>query len=768
MARTITITSGKGGVGKTSISVNLALCLARRGQRVCLFDADLGLANVDLLLGLHPEKTLREVVRGDLDLADVVIPAAEGLDIVPGSSGIAAMADLDSRHTGRLVQALEGMREYDFLLIDTSAGISRNVIAFGLASPEVLLVIAPEVTAVTDAYALLKLLLGNGFDGALHVVVNRCRRKSQGRQVFAKFAAAVRHYLQADTSLLGVVADDAQVEAALSVQQPFISLYPGCPASAALTHMAGKLLETPPQQTSGITAESYWQRWAQVMGRPLKLPAPGDSRSAGQPHDRRQPPKDAHRPPPAPLPAADRVPPPAQAPEGAAHSRLRLPEPLLPVLPQTALACMRACRTGAPLEEITRRVARDAALCANLLALDHIRRGETHEKTAVLEDAVTRLGRKTVETLALHTVHFAHLDGDAVLTPEALKTQWRHNLQCALLARLLAQETGFHDRRAAYLAGLLHDVGKLLPPGRTAGLSQNAPQAVCHHGHTEHARAGARLLARCGLSPLLTDAVCYHHAPPDAIRNAFGLVKIVYAANRLCSRRLPPPDGGLEESAHILAMQPAAARRLAVQSWESVADTARRLDIRLEAAAEASPAGRAADDEHQRAVLRILREHALLGASLQPVLEAEDPGMACETISRTLQLLFAVPPALFFRYDPGSETLSCQAPPAGEKAGLRIHAARDRSLLAACCRERRIVTTFDEPAEIMDEQLAHLLDKPGIVCVPLVFRHFLAGVMVVGADTAQAARMRAEQDLLGHLARQGACALLPASAPAAG
>lgn len=794
MARIITITSGKGGVGKTSISVNLALCLARMEQRVCLFDADLGLANVDLLLGLRPEKTLRDVVFGGLNLDDVIISAVDGMDIVPGSSGIAAMADLDSEHTGRLIQALEGMREYDYLLIDTSAGISQNVISFGLASPEVLLMMAPEITAVTDAYALLKLLLRNGFDGALHVVVNRCRQKSQGRQVFAKFHGAVQQYLQSEVSLLGIVAEDPQVEAALKVQQPFAALYPDCPAAAELIRMAGQLLKTPPPKTPGIMEGSYWQRWIETLGRPLQLSAPKISGSARRPHDSQQSrPKDAGRMPqtsppngvhrrlpslqskacedrePATTASLGRASPSAEAPGDISHSRLQLSEPLLAVLPQTALACMQACRSGAPLEEIARRTSRDAALCVNIFALDRNRNGDAPQKTDMLEGAVVRLGRQTVETLALHAVHFEHLDGDAAPRPKALKTLWQHSLQCAELSRLLAQGIGFRDPQAAYLAGLLHDTGKLLPNTREAALRKDPPiEDICPHGNVEHARTGARLLAGCGLPTLLTDAVCYHHAPPEAIRNAFGLVKIVYAANALCSRWLPPPATRLEESARILALPPAKARRMAVQAWESVADSARLLDIRLDLPTkEGSPAGQPAAADHQRVVFHILRERALLAASLQPVLEVENPVAVHETISRTLQLFFTVPPALFFSYEQPSQTLSCQAPPDSGRADLRINTSHDCSLPAVCCRQRRIVSSFEEPAQIMDEQLAHLLNTPGIVCIPLVFRRFLAGVMVVGADAAQAERMRAEQGLLDQLARQGACALLPEAGPTA-
>ena len=164
MTRTITITSGKGGVGKTNLSLNLALELARLGHHTCLFDADFGTANVNILLGISPRYDIKDVISKDKVLNEIIIAEGEKIDLLPGSSGVEEMANLSSEQIDGLLSSMSAMEEYDYLLIDTAAGISKNVVSFCLASSEVVLVITHEPTSLTDAYALLKVLAANDFN----------------------------------------------------------------------------------------------------------------------------------------------------------------------------------------------------------------------------------------------------------------------------------------------------------------------------------------------------------------------------------------------------------------------------------------------------------------------------------------------------------------------------------------------------------------------------------------------------------------------------
>lgn len=286
MARIIGISSGKGGVGKTSISVNLALQLASQGQRVCLFDADLGLANVNILLGLQPRHTLADVLEGQVTLRDIVIQGKDGIDIIPGSSGIERMADLEPDQMQELVSTFADLDDYDWVLLDTSSGINRNVLCFSLSAPELLLVVNTEPTSLTDAYALLKLLYHNDYAGAVRVVVNQCKSLAAGEQTYDKFRKAVNFYLERDIPLLGLIPQDAGMPESVSAQQALVRRDPDGRAARRLRQLASDLLALPAPATPVVDMEHYWAAYLKCLRggslRGVRQEAPVN-RAAGRP-----------------------------------------------------------------------------------------------------------------------------------------------------------------------------------------------------------------------------------------------------------------------------------------------------------------------------------------------------------------------------------------------------------------------------------------------------------------------------------------------------
>ena len=258
MTRIIAVTSGKGGVGKTQISVNLALQCAHAGLKVGLFDADLGLANASLLLNLTPQQTLSDVITGEVKLRDIVI-SAHGIDIIPCSSGITEMANLPVAALRRLSDALTTLPDYDLMVFDTSAGVANTVSAFAAAAPEVLLVITPEPTALTDAYALVKLLYRRLYAGRISVVVNQATSERQALQTYAKFRDVVRVYQGVVLPLLGWIPHDVQVTEAAGRQTPLTQLAPQGQAAMAMQNLAARLLESSVPD-AGDTLAAFWRR----------------------------------------------------------------------------------------------------------------------------------------------------------------------------------------------------------------------------------------------------------------------------------------------------------------------------------------------------------------------------------------------------------------------------------------------------------------------------------------------------------------------------
>ncbi|MFO8153481.1 P-loop NTPase [Thioalkalivibrio sp.] len=273
--RIIAITSGKGGVGKSSIAVNLGLTLARYGRRVCILDADTGLANVNILLGLRPGRSLEHVLAGECPIEDILLEAAHGLKVIPGANGISECVNLDPERQQRLVTELSRIEgDFDYLLLDTAAGISETTLDFVSAAHQVLLVITPEPTALTDAFSLLKLALRR-HPVDCEVVVNMAASFNEAHSVFQRFHGAVGKYLEADVSFLGFVQRDESLRTAVSLQHP-VALFPETdPSARPFQRLAEALEEGAP---SGQDAEGFSRFWFRRFLEPAGIPAPPGGR----------------------------------------------------------------------------------------------------------------------------------------------------------------------------------------------------------------------------------------------------------------------------------------------------------------------------------------------------------------------------------------------------------------------------------------------------------------------------------------------------------
>ncbi len=249
----LAISSGKGGVGKTNLAVNLAVAWQKEGYRVLLFDADLGLANVDVLLGLSPRANIADVLAGHCGLRDVLVQGPYGVQILPASSGIVRLTQLSEGEKIRLLEEFEDLEEsVDIVILDTAAGISENVLYFNLASQERILVVTPEPTSLTDVYALIKVLYQRYGIKNFQLVVNCVQHPNQGRQVYRQLVTVVERFLGSlSLNLLGILPFDQVVSKAVRAQRPFLELYPEARVSQALREMARTLLQLAAHPTDG-------------------------------------------------------------------------------------------------------------------------------------------------------------------------------------------------------------------------------------------------------------------------------------------------------------------------------------------------------------------------------------------------------------------------------------------------------------------------------------------------------------------------------------
>lgn len=240
--RVIAVASGKGGVGKTNVVANLALALQQEGLRVVVLDADLGLANLDTLLGLEPRGTLRDVLNGERALADVVTEGPGGIRVIPAASGFEDMTRLTPAQRLHLLEELDVLEgSFDVLLIDIGAGISSNVTFFTAAARETMVVVTPEPTSLADAYALMKVLSARHGEQEFSVLVNMARNESEARRTFAHLARVASRFLDVSLKRAGTIPWDADLPVAVRRQQCVRELAPGAPASRAFGDLARRV-----------------------------------------------------------------------------------------------------------------------------------------------------------------------------------------------------------------------------------------------------------------------------------------------------------------------------------------------------------------------------------------------------------------------------------------------------------------------------------------------------------------------------------------------
>jgi len=239
-ARIIAVSSGKGGVGKTNVTVNLAIALAKLNKKVIVIDADLGLANIDVVLGIIPKYNLLHVLKDEMEISNVIMAGPKNISLLSGGSGIIDFVNLTEKQLKKLIDSFQFLNKtHDYILIDTGAGINTSVLSFINAASEVIVVVTPDPTSITDSYALLKNIAD--YEKDVSVLVNMTTSNDEAHSVFRKISLASKKFLKMEINDIGFIYDDNHVTKSVRMQKPFMTEYPNCLASKGIELLAYNL-----------------------------------------------------------------------------------------------------------------------------------------------------------------------------------------------------------------------------------------------------------------------------------------------------------------------------------------------------------------------------------------------------------------------------------------------------------------------------------------------------------------------------------------------
>jgi flagellar biosynthesis protein FlhG len=262
--RVIAITSGKGGVGKTNIVANLGYAFSRLGKKVLILDADIGLGNLDVLLGLAPKYNLSHVIMGEKNIKEIIIPGPGNMQILPASSGIQELTSLSQDQKIALLKEIDELIDSaDLLLIDTAAGISSNVMDFSVTAHEIIVVVSPEPTSITDAYALMKILSLKYSEKCCYLLTNLVANAQEGREVFRQLNLVARKFLDINIDYLGSVLFDEKVMKCVKHQKIVCELYPESPASRCYADLAQKISRARSKKLPSGNSNLFWNHLVQ-------------------------------------------------------------------------------------------------------------------------------------------------------------------------------------------------------------------------------------------------------------------------------------------------------------------------------------------------------------------------------------------------------------------------------------------------------------------------------------------------------------------------
>lgn len=798
MTKTIVITSGKGGVGKTTISVNTAIELSRRSCRTCLFDADFGLANVDILLGLQPKSTLEDVISGEKKLEDIIMHSDAGIDIIPGSSGIEKIANLAPDKIAELVTAFSQLVGYDYFLIDTSSGISKGVISFCLAATETIVIITSEATSLIDAYSLIKVMAANGYRGTVKVLVNKCSDVPAAKKTYLRFKKAVDIYLNINVALAGIVLGDHNIEDALVDQEPVLSRFPDSVASQCIRTVVSILLSNKSLEHGSTDFGVFWKQYFDLSSANLTLPEnPQDSSEAvitpapsdmatqqnsaeqlQQPEIRENKAKDL--PPLSPIKQSRE--------ETRKAQRVQDQDGDIPVSPPRRILEMTDPVSHRPLlakglellgkgalskGELTEIFTCDPALMLRVLRIFYAGKQRQGQRLTSIREVLQEVGQELLSSLLSHTTLQNALSDQTGEDRPFVNQFWFHSYETAVIAKHIACLIKYPYPDEAFIAGLIHDTGRLSLQQYSPELYNTFPDSFPQDERLleaekkafglHHAELAAAALRDWQVNSFISDAVEYQTESMATIKTAFDLVKIIYVASRLTRLAPEKNEAAVELGFSLLQLSPAQIQSCMAQAEAKVAQTAASFNLAPFHGVDAKSIGESLNDFRNQAT-----EYSLL----QGVLPSPEPkrsrAQIIARIHQGLSIVFNIQQAICLLPDEQSSSLqavgypNCWAEEFLSDITFSFQSLTSGVVEAFSTTTITFITANDPGSKrpLCDKQLISCFGACALACIPMVQGGKSVGVIIVGLKEDEVAISIKLQGRLEQFAAQAARNLL--------
>jgi len=754
MSEVIVFTSGKGGVGKSNLCLNTALELTSRQHRTCLFDGDLGLANVNILLGIDQEYTLDDVVFNHRPLEDILVQTTYGFDIIPGSSGAEQIANLDDSQLESLIGALSGVGEYDYFLIDTASGISKSVMSFCMAARQIVIVITHEATSLTDAYALLKILSVNGYQGAVRILINNCESVPQAKKTYLRYKKVVDKHLDISIVPAGIILHDDHFERAVIQQKPLLELFPDSVGAQCIKAFVANLTRSEADSPEERLAD-FWQRYLEQIkqdknNRKLSSGNGENTGGYGLPVGGE------------PVVRADSrgMPSPARSFESPGFAQMRLPDarelfgsvqsaPGFSSAPAFLAVTFRRLNYGeVDVSELRKLLVADPALAVQSLRLARSRDesvGKTHIER--LDQITDPLDDQDIRALLFNAAIAGSVRGHDAVQEDRLLRLWESSYRCGVFARELAVAASFPYPEEAYFCGLFVQI------------DQFAPDAL------ETAEAGykggdaADLLQEAGLSPMMCDAVRFSDYPTDQVKTAFDLVRIVHAARVLVVDDVPADEVAGDE---LLALSSGQIEEACEKARTEISTMREFLEI------DAVQADGPEKPRNGSGLPGYLLDNLLTTTLMVTGGRATDLQDWARRLQRNCSLLFSIDRVIAFVADEERRHLVAVGYPgcfyADSLANFVIPFDTHTSLLSRSYNEGNLIAEdLSSDSDLMnlgDRQLGRLLGGRTLVCIPLKCGGITRGVVACGGDGADIVSVGAVQARLSTLGARAAQELI--------